>query len=485
VDLALGVAVAGPVARFALIESGNGSYGVIDESVVDLAEDPIARLTETVVGTSRSLADQYHRLVATRLCWSDQHRANQLRQVLDDSGVQNVAVLSESQAATAMSSLPVAAPDDPDFAIARGAALDAATGRLSYPAVDATALAPVSPTDRFSSSAGDPTTASRAAPMTEAFTGAEDATRAAAMESGPQLAYSLEDDDSELLPMEYGGDDDDQDLGAAALPAGRALLVGSAAGGILVAGIAALAVAVTIGVRPTAATHPQPPAPAQQKPVPGNFVPALPAPIPQAPPMPVPDVGVPQGGPGPVPVVGGGGGADQAPPAAPASPPDAGPGVVPPPVPGVIPIPIPVPIPIPFPHQHPHPNTTGGTTGGTTAGTTGGTTTGGTTGGTTTGGTTAGTTGGTTTGGTTGGTTTGGTTSGTTSGTTTGGVTTGGVTNGGATTGGVTNGGATTGGGTTGGGTSHGSTTGGATTGGVTNGGATTGGSQPRPPIIK
>jgi hypothetical protein len=140
VDLALGVVVAGPVARLILIESGNGGHGVIDESVVDLAEDPIARLTETVVGTSRSLADQYHRLVATRLCWSDQHRANQLRQVLDDSGVQNVAVLSESQAATAMSSLPVAVPDDPDFAIARGAALDAATGRLSYPAGDATAL---------------------------------------------------------------------------------------------------------------------------------------------------------------------------------------------------------------------------------------------------------------------------------------------------------------------------------------------------------
>ena len=112
-DLALGVAVDGPVARLALIETGNGAHGVIDESVVDLAEDPIARLTETVVGTSRSLADQYHRLVATRLCWSDQDRANQLRQVLDDSGVQNVAVLSDSEAATAMSSLPLAVPRRP------------------------------------------------------------------------------------------------------------------------------------------------------------------------------------------------------------------------------------------------------------------------------------------------------------------------------------------------------------------------------------
>ncbi len=264
-DLALGVAVAGPVARLALIESGTGSHGVIDESVVDLAEDPIARLTETVVGTNRSLADQYHRLVATRLCWSDQRRANQLRQALEDSGVQNVVMLSESQAATALvrtlsggqqqrgsavllvddetatlsivdggdltakpvaterlegsdavsvagrllgrlreqpgaaedvyligkpadvsgitrelqaaSSLPLALPDDPDFAIARGAALDAATGRLSYPAGDATALAPVAPTGPLSYPAGDPTTASPTAPMTGAFTGAEAATR--------------------------------------------------------------------------------------------------------------------------------------------------------------------------------------------------------------------------------------------------------------------------------------------------------------------
>ena len=276
-DLALGVAVDGPVARLALIETGNGAHGVIDESVVDLAEDPIARLTETVVGTSRSLADQYHRLVATRLCWSDQDLANQLRQVLDDSGVQNVAVLSDSEAATAMSSLPLAVPDDPDFAVARGAALDAATGRLSYPAGDATTLAPVPPT-------GSVFLAARR-PNHGVSCSADDRRRSRVTRSrrGPrlsesQLAYSMEDDDSELLPMEYGGDDDDEEFDAAAVPAGRALLVGSAAGGMLVAGIAALAVAVTIGVRPTAATHPQPPAPAQQKSVPGNFVPALPAP---------------------------------------------------------------------------------------------------------------------------------------------------------------------------------------------------------------
>ncbi|EUA22447.1 putative conserved membrane protein [Mycobacterium xenopi 3993] len=75
---------------------------VIDQSVVDLAADPIGRLTETVVGTDRLLADEGHRLVGTRLCWADQRQAGQLRKALDDSGVQNVSLLSEPEAVTAL-----------------------------------------------------------------------------------------------------------------------------------------------------------------------------------------------------------------------------------------------------------------------------------------------------------------------------------------------------------------------------------------------
>ncbi|MCV6981520.1 hypothetical protein H7I53_14980, partial [Mycolicibacterium pulveris] len=70
--------------------------------MVDVSSDPIRRLTETVVGTHRSLSGQGHRLVGTRLCWSDQRRASDLRRALDDSGVQNVALLSEPEAATAL-----------------------------------------------------------------------------------------------------------------------------------------------------------------------------------------------------------------------------------------------------------------------------------------------------------------------------------------------------------------------------------------------
>ncbi|HWS92259.1 MAG TPA: hypothetical protein VN306_07130, partial [Mycobacterium sp.] len=101
-DVVLGVAVAGPVARLALVGPGARGADVIDQSVVDLADNPIDTLTETVVGTNRLLAGENHRLVATRLCWPDNAKADQLRRALEDSGVQNVGVLSESQAVTAL-----------------------------------------------------------------------------------------------------------------------------------------------------------------------------------------------------------------------------------------------------------------------------------------------------------------------------------------------------------------------------------------------
>ncbi|MDT5219255.1 MAG: hypothetical protein QOF15_1360, partial [Mycobacterium sp.] len=101
-DVVLGVAVTGRVARLALVEAAAHCDAVIDQSSVDLAGNPVAELTETIVGTSRLLADEGHRLVATRLCWSDRYRAEQLKQALDYARVPNVQVVSESQAATAL-----------------------------------------------------------------------------------------------------------------------------------------------------------------------------------------------------------------------------------------------------------------------------------------------------------------------------------------------------------------------------------------------
>ncbi|HET9891509.1 MAG TPA: hypothetical protein VFQ42_13510, partial [Mycobacterium sp.] len=122
-DVVLGVAVTGPVARLALVGASGAQGDVIDQSVVDLADNPIGTLTETVVGTNRLLADEKHRLVGTRVLWTDHPAAERLRRALEDSGVHNVAVVSESQAVAAL----MRAAGRPGAALV----MDDATGTLS------------------------------------------------------------------------------------------------------------------------------------------------------------------------------------------------------------------------------------------------------------------------------------------------------------------------------------------------------------------
>jgi hypothetical protein len=355
-DVVLGVAVTGPVARLALVGPSAHGADVIDQSVVDLADDPVDRLTQTVVGTNRQLADENHRLTATRLCWADHRKADQLRRALEDSGVMNFGLLSESQAVTALmraagrpgaalvvddetatlsvpgsaegdddapptllareplagssgdqatatldslmarlgdepnaptqlylvgvspdldrvadqireaSTMRVEIPDDPTFALARGAALAA---------VPAALLA-----------AGDETAIVPAAGLTGDETAFAPAAESAAEE--PQLAYSMADEGE---PVGMGGVDQYGDFdGAEAettrMPLSRrSLMLGNAVIAFAVIGFASLAVAVAVAVRPTASAQP---VVGHQNAAPGKFMPLLPtqqqAPVPPPPP---------------------------------------------------------------------------------------------------------------------------------------------------------------------------------------------------------
>ncbi len=302
-DVALGVSVTGALARLALVESDAYGDAVLDESMLDLTHNPVETLTETVTGTHRMLAEEGHRLAATRLSWADSELMAELRRALEEAGVENVSEQPQARSAVAL---------------ARNASgEDGETAWLPAPAGDATMAAPA-----VSDAGAADVTSTELAPAVEG-------------ESEQQLAYSMTDDDSELLPVEYaegdydsyedygeyGGDYDDDEPVAPPPPVGRALLVGSSVGGILVAGCAALAVAVTIGIRPTAVSTPsQPPVlaqPPQAQPVPGNFMPVLPVPKPvRLPALQAPDPVVAPAKPAvvaPAPVV-------PAPPAAPARP---------------------------------------------------------------------------------------------------------------------------------------------------------------------
>jgi len=379
-DVVLGVAVTDRVARLALVGSGAAGNDVIDQYMVDLAGNPIEKLTETVVGTNRLLADENHRLLATRLCWSDPQKADELRQALEDSGVQDVGVLSESQAGTALlgtgraaSSMRAETPNDPTFALARGAAMAAGLGgdaTAMAPAVglggDATAMAPavglagdataMAPAVQL---AGDATAMAPATQLAGDATGiAPTAGMADANAEEPQLAYSMAGD-GELVPVEgmdeFGDEfyDDEAETGPQRL-SGRSLLISNAVVAFAVVGFASLAVAVAISVRPTAAAEP---VVGHQNAAPGKFMPLLPtqqqAPVP-APPPDQPNAGY-QGGtipdangyiPQQATSPGAGG--------TPAAPVPASPGT--PGIPGLVPNPngpIPIPIIIPFPGWRP------------------------------------------------------------------------------------------------------------------------------------
>ncbi|WP_297847134.1 hypothetical protein [Mycobacterium sp.] len=452
-DVVLGVAVTGPVARLALLGPGARGADVIDQSVVDLADNPVGTLTETVVGTNRLLADEDHRLVGTRLCWADEPRADELRRALEDSGVHNVAVLSESQAVAALmraagrpgaalvmddatatlsvvgsdsgdpdapptvlateslagasgaaggdvtaafqtmmanlradpdapgevyllgaspelnrvadelrdaSTMRVRVADDPTFALARGAAIAAAPPAAG----DATAMAPaaglVGDATAMAPAVGDATAMAPAAGLT----GDETTAVPAPETEEPQLAYSMADEggvypgemdeyDPEFDDYDYApefGDDADVDEAAPSKLSRRSLVIGNAVVAFAVIGLASLATAIAVAVRPTAS---QQPVVGVQNGTPGKFMPILPsqqqAPLPP-PPVDQPNAGfqggtVPAPNSGPVAPPSGGG-----PPAVPQAPTNPGvvpdPGWAPRPNP-IVPVPIPIPIPIP------------------------------------------------------------------------------------------------------------------------------------------
>ncbi len=101
-DVVLGAAVTGPVARLALVDASSGQRReVVDQSTVDLGSDPARDLADAIVGTQRLLVEDGHRLAATRVCWADGSAMANLRQTLAAAGISDVAAVSQADAALA------------------------------------------------------------------------------------------------------------------------------------------------------------------------------------------------------------------------------------------------------------------------------------------------------------------------------------------------------------------------------------------------
>jgi hypothetical protein len=102
VDVVVGVAVTGRVARLAMIGSPASNGQVLDQYALDLPDDAMTDLADTIVGTYRAVADSGNRVAATRLCLPDASEAETLRQTVLSAGVQNVEVVTEAEAAAAL-----------------------------------------------------------------------------------------------------------------------------------------------------------------------------------------------------------------------------------------------------------------------------------------------------------------------------------------------------------------------------------------------
>jgi hypothetical protein len=239
------------------------------------------------------------------------------------SGVDVPLIKPTLEAAT---TLPLSVPEEPDTALARGAALASAHAPLFVSSTAARAYAQ------------DPGTGA----VLPYAVAPEYFDVPAGAEAGDALAYSAVPD--ELADAYTGEHTAGIRIAGAAYGERRSFtLIGSAVAAIFIVGVAALVVSLAISIRPTAGVRPDPGhnivAPAQQPavapaPAPAPAQAPAPAPAAQVPaPAPVPPVQVPA--PAPVPV-----------PAAPAPLP-AAPAPAPVPVPAA-PAPVPVPIPLPI-----------------------------------------------------------------------------------------------------------------------------------------
>jgi hypothetical protein len=230
------------------------------------------------------------------------------------SGVDIPMIKPALEAAT---TLPLTAPEEPDTALARGAALASANAALVAPSTAALAYAQDPGTGAIDPLAVAP--------------GYFDAPAADAGAAG--LAYSAVPDG---IDDAFTGEHAATRLAGVGYPERRSFrLVGSALAAIFVVGVTALVVSLAIAIRPTAAVRPDPgqhvvaPAPAP--------APAAPAPAPAAVPAPAPApvAQVPAPAPAPIPVA----------PAPMPAPIPVAPAPAPPPP--VAPVPAPIPLPLP------------------------------------------------------------------------------------------------------------------------------------------
>lgn len=359
-DISLGVSMTPKAVRMVLVEGENAKGVTVDHDVFEVASDGTSatapeRVLSAILGTRESAEEGGHRLVSTVVAWRNHDDAAALRDALGACNIDDVMLISELHAASALAEavgtamgyertalifvdadtatlsvvetadgsiirvqevdtsdegalatltsavaglehldappqgvfvvgsgagvsmikeqlagatfLPVSAPDEPELALARGAALAGPRAPLFEASTIGRAYA--------RDDDGSMTVTVHPAPGSSASV----------------LAYSEVDADEEPLLLDAG--EAEPATGAASRQERKPFLVGSAMTGVFVVGVAALVVSLAVSIRPTVD---QQPSPAQsviaptQAPAPAAAVPAATAPPPETIQAPVPVV---------------------------------------------------------------------------------------------------------------------------------------------------------------------------------------------------
>ena len=411
-EIVLGVSMTPSAVRMVLVEGEDGDGPTVDRDGFDLAGAPDAATSDTaeqvvaaILGTRESALEGGHRLVSTGVAWTDHQAAAELRKALRGHRLENVVLVSELHAASALAqavgltieadrtalmflerdtatlavvrtvdgavvrvqsrSLQVPDPaaelrdlvdgleqteEPPQAVFMVGSGVDVATWRDTV--ATATTLPVHAPEDAELALARGAALASAATPRYEASTvglaPADDPDTAAGMTQLAAAGY--------MAPLGYSAVDDEPDLDfdaeteveapaedAESAPRQPFFLVGSALTSVFVVGVIALAISLAVSIRPTV----------DQRPDPGQnaLVPNSQAPVPEAarPPAPAPEtiqapIPVVQEAPRPVVVAPRATPAPAAVPAAPAPPPVAPPAPAAPPAAPAPAAPAPVPV---------------------------------------------------------------------------------------------------------------------------------------------
>ncbi|AKS36825.1 hypothetical protein [Mycolicibacterium goodii] len=101
-DVVLGVAVTGRVARLAMIGSPASGGQLLDQYALELSDDALTELADTIIGTYQAVTESGNQVAATRLCLPDPVEADTLRLTVSNAGVPNVGVVAEAEAAAAL-----------------------------------------------------------------------------------------------------------------------------------------------------------------------------------------------------------------------------------------------------------------------------------------------------------------------------------------------------------------------------------------------